>query len=79
MQVKILKSFSTKLARQVAYIASDKPQAAMKFKNDILKNLKALSEMPYTNKKSIYFSNSDIRDLVLRVIQLFTGLTPSNK
>lgn len=46
MKIKILKSFSLKLANQVEYIAKDKPQAARKFKTDILRVIKELSKMP---------------------------------
>ena len=35
MKIKILQSFSFKLADQVEYIAKDKPVAARKFKNEI--------------------------------------------
>ncbi len=66
MKIKILKSFSLKLADQVEYITRDKPQAARKFKTDILRVIKELSKMPYKNKPSIYFNDVSIRDLAFK-------------
>ncbi|MFD2292172.1 type II toxin-antitoxin system RelE/ParE family toxin [Mariniflexile gromovii] len=66
MKIKILKSFSIKLADQVEYIAKDKPEAARKFKVDILKAISGIAELPYGNKKSIYFEDSTIRDLTFK-------------
>ena len=39
MKVKITASFQQKLNTQVSYIAKDKPGAARKFKNELLKKL----------------------------------------
>jgi plasmid stabilization system protein ParE len=66
MKIKILKSFSLRLADQVEYIAKDKPNAARKFKTDILKQIKALNKMPYKNKPSIYFNDASIRDITFK-------------
>jgi plasmid stabilization system protein ParE len=66
MKIKILQSFSIKLANQVEYIAKDKPVAARKLKNEILSLLKKIPKNPYLNRKSIYFDNSTIRDLVCK-------------
>jgi len=66
MKIKILKTFSFRLANQVEYIAKDKPKAARKFKTDILRLIKALNKMPYKNKPSIYFNDASIRDLTFK-------------
>jgi len=66
MKIKILQSFSFKLANQVEYIAKDKPVAARKFKNEILFLLKQIPKNPYLNRKSIYFDDSNIRDLIYK-------------
>ena len=66
MKIKILKSFSFKLADQVEYIAKDKPKAARNFKNNILNEIKLLGSMPFKNKKSIYFNTETIRDLTFK-------------
>ncbi len=66
MKVKITKSFRDKLNIQIKYIAKDKPLAARKFKTDILSEVQKISEMPYKNRKSIFFNRNDIRDLVFK-------------
>lgn len=66
MKLKISKAFKTKLNQQVEYIAQDKPAAAQKFKDDIISQIGKLSLMPFSNRKSIFFNNNNIRDLVFK-------------
>ena len=49
--------FLKKLNRQVAYIASDKPQTALKFKQKLLKQIKTLEHHPLKHRESIYFDD----------------------
>lgn len=64
MKVVLQDNFLKKLNRQIAYIAWDKPSAARKFKNELLFRLRKIQNQPYANRKSIYFDNDLIRDLV---------------
>lgn len=66
MKLRILKSFADKLNDQVAYITKDKPGAARKFKSDIIKRIREIPDMPYANRKSIFFDRDDIRDLIFK-------------
>ena len=66
MKIKITKSFSNKLNKQVDYIAKDKPAAARKFKNDVLREIKGIPNMPYRHRKSIFFENNDIREFIFK-------------
>ncbi|MFP9114805.1 type II toxin-antitoxin system RelE/ParE family toxin [Flavobacterium sp. RHBU_3] len=66
MKIKILQSFRLKFNDQLLYIAEDKPAAARKFRNDVLEKLKDVPSMPYRNRKSIYFNNENVRDLVFK-------------
>ncbi len=66
MKLRILKSFADKLNDQVDYIAKDKPGAARKFKSDILKRIREIPDMPFSNRKSIFFDREDIRDLIFK-------------
>ncbi|MEX0986526.1 MAG: type II toxin-antitoxin system RelE/ParE family toxin [Bacteroidales bacterium] len=66
MKLRILNSFAKKLNDQVAYIAKDKPGAARKFKSKILKRIREIPEMPFANRKSIFFDRKDIRDLIFK-------------
>ena len=66
MKIKITKSFRDRLNKQVDYIAKDKPSAARNFKNNILLEIKGIADMPYRNRKSIFFDNKEIRDLIFK-------------
>jgi len=66
MKIEITLSFREKLGNQVLYIAKDKPKAARKFKEDIIRKIKLLNQNPYSGRKSIYFYRSDIRDLIFK-------------
>lgn len=66
MKIKIAKSFSLKLADQVEYIARDKPLAARKFKKDILSSIVTIGQTPFQNRKSIYYEEDNIRELIFK-------------
>ncbi len=66
MKIKITKGFSIKLADQVEYISRDKPQAARKFKKDILGSIGAISSKPIQNRRSIYYEDDNIRELIFK-------------
>ena len=66
MKLKITKSFKVQLKLQVDFIAQDKPAAAQKFKDDILIQLAKLINMSYSNRRSIFFNNVNIRDIVFK-------------
>ncbi|TRX41375.1 type II toxin-antitoxin system RelE/ParE family toxin [Flavobacterium restrictum] len=65
MKVSFEETFIEKLNDQVRYISKDKPQAARKFKSDLIAKLKKDLTQPFLFKKSIYFEN--IRDYVFKV------------
>lgn len=66
MRLKILTSFKLKLNEQVEFIAKDKPSAARKFKSELIERIKAVTQMPYKNRKSIFFDREDIRELIYK-------------
>ncbi|MFK7001745.1 type II toxin-antitoxin system RelE/ParE family toxin [Flavobacterium oreochromis] len=66
MKIEISFEFYELLNEQVAYIAKDKPQAARKFKIDLIKSIKKDLKNPYSYKKSIYFDNENIRDYIFK-------------
>jgi plasmid stabilization system protein ParE len=66
MKIKITRAFRDKLNDQIDYIAQDKPSAARKFKGYILKEIKSIQDLPYRNRKSIFFDRDDIRDLIFK-------------
>jgi len=66
MRLKISESFRDKLNEQVNFIAKDKPSVARKFKSEIIKRIREIPQMPFKNRKSIFFERRDIRDLIYR-------------
>lgn len=66
MTVKLSRVFQLDLIDQVRYIYKDKPIAALKFRKDLIKNLKKDLKRPYLFKKSIYYQDENIRDYVFK-------------
>lgn len=66
MKLRITRKFSNKLNAQVDYIAQDKPSAARKFKTDILQQIRQIPVMPFRHRKSIFFNQEEIRELVFK-------------
>lgn len=54
------------LIEQLDIIAFDKPKAAREFKNDLIDKCKLLVDMPYRCRKSIYYDDDHVRDLIFR-------------
>jgi mRNA-degrading endonuclease RelE of RelBE toxin-antitoxin system len=66
MIVSISNEFLELLVVQVRYIYKDKPKAALKFRKDLIKNIKKDLINPFHYKKSIHFNNYNIRDYVFK-------------
>ena len=66
MKISFSDDFVASLLDQVDYIAKDKPGAARKFKNDLLKNILKDLKQPFNYRKSIYFEDELIRNYVFK-------------
>lgn len=66
MKIKFSASFRKKLSHQIQYISQDKPKAARNFKNDLFQEIKKIPHSPYSYRKSIFFENDQIRDLIFK-------------
>ncbi|SFC80199.1 type II toxin-antitoxin system RelE/ParE family toxin [Flavobacterium phragmitis] len=66
MIIKISNEFLKLLKEQVHYIYKDKPRAALKFRKDLLRNIKKDLKHPFLFKKSRYFDDENIRDYVFK-------------
>lgn len=66
MRIELKESFVKRFESQLRFIASDSPQNALKFKNDLLKQIASLTLHPLKCRKSIYFDDESIRDLVYK-------------
>jgi plasmid stabilization system protein ParE len=66
MKILFKESFLKRLENQIEYISLDSPKRARKFKDDLLNRIKEIPQNPYKCRKSIYFENLDIRDLIFK-------------
>lgn len=66
MKLKFSEEFRERLKNQVNFIARDKPGAARKFKSDLLTSIKSITSLPKKHRKSIYFEDESIRDLIYK-------------
>jgi mRNA-degrading endonuclease RelE of RelBE toxin-antitoxin system len=66
MIVNISNEFLVLLAEQLRYIYKDKPKAALKFRKDLLRNIKKDLKTPFLFKKSNYIKKENIRDYVFK-------------
>ncbi len=66
MKIEFLPSFVNRLEGFVEVIAEDKPTASRKFYKDIINACKEIQNFPHKHRKSIYFDDENIRDLVYK-------------
>ena len=64
MNIEFLPSFVNRLEGFVEIIAEDKPAVARKFQKEVITVCKEIQNFPYKHRKSIYFDDDNIRDLV---------------
>jgi len=66
MKLKFKSTFTDRLSRQVRYISHDSPFRARRFKDNLIKHIKKIPRNPYSYRKSIYFEDNTIRDLIFK-------------
>lgn len=66
MKLRFEKEFVLSLEKKIQFIALDNPVSAKAFQQGILKSCKALLEMPYKYRQSIYHDDENIRDLIYK-------------
>ncbi len=66
MKIIFKSSFVERLENQIEYIAKDSPYYAQKFKNELLGKIKNIPDNPLIYRKSIYFNDHTIRDLIYK-------------
>ena len=77
MKIEITEHFRDKLKRQIQYISLHKPTAARKFNQSIFANIKKISANPKINRKSIFFEDENIRDLVVKGYLIVYEILPA--
>lgn len=66
MKIVYKDTFVDRLERQLKYIATKSPVSARKLKTELIQRIKEIPENPYLFRKSIYFENEAIRDLIYK-------------
>jgi len=66
MKIIFKDTFVLRLEKQLDFIASDSPANTRRFKNNLFRKIKAIPSNPYKHRKSIYFDDQNIRDLIFR-------------
>ena len=66
MKIVFKASFVKRLENQIEFIALDSPERALKFYSELLTRLKEIPSNPYRYRKSIYFENRNIRDMIFK-------------
>jgi len=66
MQIEFDGKFEESLKLILEYIAKDKLSASKKFRKDLFTQIKNLSNFPYKYRKSFYFDDENIRDMIFK-------------
>ena len=66
MKIKFKNTFLTRVTSQIKYISKDSPTRARKFKNQLLEAIKEIPNRPLSYRKSIYFEDDSIRDMIFK-------------
>jgi plasmid stabilization system protein ParE len=66
MKIVYKKTFAQRLEKQLDYIAYHNSSAARKFQKELFEKIKDIPNNPLRFRKSIYFDNPSIRDLIYK-------------
>ena len=66
MRILVKDTFLIRLEKQISFISLDNPGNARKFKNALFAKIREIPSNPYRYRKSIYFDNPSIRDLIYK-------------
>ena len=66
MKVKYTHTFSLRLEKQIRYLNKHNKSAAKRFYNGLISKINQVAVNPYICRKSIYFNDNSIRDLVYK-------------
>jgi plasmid stabilization system protein ParE len=66
MQIKLDKEFENNFEIIFRYISQDKISASKNFKKELFKQIKNIPDFPYKYRKSIYFDDENIRDMIFK-------------
>jgi len=75
MKIVFKDTFLNRLESQIEYISLDSRTRAVKFKSDLFKKIKEIPQRPHSYRKSIYFEDETIRDLIFKGYTIIFRLT----
>jgi plasmid stabilization system protein ParE len=78
MKVIFKDTFLHRLESQIEFISLDSPARSRKFKTDLFKRIKEIPSNPYRYRKSIYFEEVTIRDLIFKGYTIVFRITEEN-
>ncbi len=78
MKVVFKETFLYRLEGQIDYISIDSPARARKFKSDLFRRIKEIPQNPYRYRKSIYFDDETLRDLIFKGYTIVFRITEEN-
>jgi len=58
--------FKSRLREVLRFIALDSKDQAKHFKNKLYTSINTIIDMPYKHRKSIYFDDDNVRDLIFK-------------
>mgnify|MGYP003706102285 CR=1 FL=1 len=64
MKIIYKETFVVRLEKQLKYISENSPKSAKKLKTEFIQRIKTNPDNPYLFRKSIYFENDSVRDLI---------------
>ena len=66
MKIIFKDTFIYRLENQLDFIAQNNPANSRKFKNELINLIKEIPSNPQKHRKSIWFNDEDIRDLIFK-------------
>ena len=66
MRIELDDRFKQNFQTILEHIAKDTITAAHNFKNELFKQIKNLTNFPYKYRKSFYFDDENVRDMIFR-------------
>ena len=75
MKIVFKDSFLIRLANQIRYISRDSPARAEKFQTELFGKIKTIPNRPFSFRKSIYFEDENIWDLVFKSYTIVFRIT----
>jgi len=79
MQIKLSDEFQISFENIFKYISKDKLLAAKEFKKNLFIKIKELPNFPYKYRKSIYFEDDNIRDMIFKGYTIVYKVDSSKK